>query len=362
MKKLSIIAALGAMAALAGCHKAPAGWTVEGNIEGADGARLALEAFNNGRWYVIDSISTGSNGAFSYAAEAPAAYPEIMRLSLDGTSVYFPVDSVDHITVSGAAAAFDRAHVSGSHAAAAMQSLDSMITATVESRGMEAVLTTEVKRDLVARALADTTGMSLYYLMNKTVGNTPIFSTDNPGDIRFYGALAQRFATEYPDDPRTAYLAGVYSNARKAHSGKVTEVMVPVATLFDITRYDAKGKEHSLAEMASRGGVTLLSFTAYDTENSAAYNVLLNNAWDKYHAAGLDIYQLAFDDDETMWKIRSENLPWTSVWNSPADGTDVLLQYNVGVLPMTFIIDREGNLAERVTDPTELQKILTKYF
>ncbi|MDE6288664.1 MAG: DUF4369 domain-containing protein [Muribaculaceae bacterium] len=362
MKKTSIIAALGMMAALAGCHKAPAGWTVEGNIEGADGDRLALEAFNSGGWYVIDSISTGNDGAFSYTAAAPAAYPEIMRLSLDGVSVYFPVDSVDHITVAGTAAAFDRAKVSGSHAAAAMQSLDSLINATVTSSGKEAVLTTEVKRDLVARALADTTAISLYYLMNKTVGNTPIFSTDNAADVRYYGALAQRFATEYPDDPRTAYLAGVYSSARQAHLGKVTEIAVPVATLFDIKRYDSAGKEHSLAEMASRGGVTLLSFTTYDSENSAAYNVLLNNAWDKYHGAGLDIYQLAFDDDETMWKIRAANLPWTAVWNSLADGNDVLLQYNVGVLPMTFIIDREGNLAERVTDPTQLQKSLAKYF
>lgn len=362
MKKISIIAALGAMAVLAGCHKAPAGWTVEGSIDGADGARLALEAFNSGGWYVIDSIPTGSDGAFSYAAEAPAAYPEIMRLTLDGNSVYFPVDSVDHITICGTAAAFDRAQVSGSHAAAAIQSLDSIINSTVENRGMDAVLTTEVKRELVARALADTTAMSLYYLMNKTVGDTPIFSTANPGDVRFYGALAQRFATEYPDDPRTAYLAGIYRNARKVHSGKVSEVMLPVASLFDITRYDATGKEHSLAEMASHGGVTVLSFTAYDTEGSAAYNVLLNNLWDKYHAAGLDIYQLAFDEDETMWKIRAANLPWTSVWNSPADGNDVLLQYNVGVLPMTFIIDRQGNLAERVVDPTELQKVIAKYF
>ncbi len=362
MKKTSIIAALGAMAALAACHKAPAGWTVEGRIDGADDSRLALEAFNNGRWYVIDSITAGDDGSFSYAADAPAAYPEIMRLSLDGSSVYFPVDSIDHITVTGAAATFDRSRVSGSYAAAGMQSLDSIINATVESRGVEAVVSPEVKRQLVAQALTDTTAMSLYYLMNKTVGNTPIFDTSNPGDVRYYGALAQRFATEHPDDPRTAYLAGVYGKARQDHSGKVTQLAVPVATLFDIVRYDAKGTEHSLAEMASHGGVTVLSFTAYDTDGSAAYNVLLNDAWEKYHNAGLDIYQLAFDEDETMWKIRAANLPWTSVWNSPADGTDVLLQYNVGVLPMTFIIDREGNLAERVADPAQLQKTLAKYF
>ena len=62
-----------------------------------------------------------------------------------------------------------------------------------------------------------------------------------------------------------------------------------------------------------------------------------------------------------MWKIRAQNIPWIAVWNSTTDGDSALLSYNVGALPMTFIIDRSGTIAERVVDPTTLEKLLAKY-
>lgn len=37
------------------------------------------------------------------------------------------------------------------------------------------------------------------------------------------------------------------------------------------------------------------------------------------------------------------------------------MQYNVGALPMTFIIDRQGNIAARVTDPTKLAAEVARF-
>ena len=153
-----------------------------------------------------------------------------------------------------------------------------------------------------------------------------------------------------------------YQQALAARSGLTAEYEVPTASLpSDIVRYDINGTEHSLAQVASKGNVVLLSFTSYDLESSPSYNALLNTIYEKYHANGLEIYQLAFDGDESMWKLRAKNLPWIAVWNTTTDGDAVLLSYNVGALPMTFIIDRNGTIAERVVDPTTLEKIVAKY-
>ena len=54
------------------------------------------------------------------------------------------------------------------------------------------------------------------------------------------------------------------------------------------------------------------------------------------------------------WKRKADNLPWITVWNSPVDGAEVLMQYNVGALPVTYVIGRDGTIAERVTDPAKL--------
>ena len=74
----------------------------------------------------------------------------------------------------------------------------------------------------------------------------------------------------------------------------------------------------------------------------------------RYGAQGLEIYQIAFDADEVEWKRKADNLPWITVWNSPVDGAEVLMQYNVGALPVTYVIGRDGTIAERVTYPAQL--------
>ena len=60
---------------------------------------MAVEGFNAGRWYVIDSVEIGRGGSFRYEAAAPASIAEVLRLNLDGRAVYFPVDSLDRLTL-----------------------------------------------------------------------------------------------------------------------------------------------------------------------------------------------------------------------------------------------------------------------
>lgn len=355
---------LGAAAALAiaSCAHHPHGWSVAGEINGEGDYTLALEGFNNGLWYVVDSLRT-KNGSFGYESESAAPYPEIMRLALGDQYIYFPVDSVDKITIFANADDFSKNYrLDGSLQARTIKSIDSLINVSVEERGAEVTATDRsLKNELFSRAFEAPSVMPLYYLINKSVGNTSLFDPADPADIRYFGAVAQRFAIERPDDPRGVLLAEVFKRARSASNPTVTELSVPETSIIDIVRTDAKGKSQSLAEMASKGDVVLLSFTAYSLEASPAYNVLLNSLYDKYHSRGLQIYQIAFDGDEAFWRENVKNLPWTAVWNSTTDGNDALVSYNVGALPMTFIIDRSGSIAARVEEPAQLEKTLATY-
>lgn len=357
MKK-AICAALGAAlaAGIASCSD-NRGWQVSGSVDDAAGCKLAIEGFNNGSWYVADSVEVGKDGKFAYRADAPAKYPEIMRLSLDGRPIYFPVDSVDHVTITTSAAAFgDRYTISGSEDADRIRRIDSLLNASVASRGADATRSdAQLKRSMLSLALDAPSVMAAYYVLNKSVDGKPLFDLTDRTDLRYFGAVAQRFATERPDDPRTPYLEQVFVEAQRASRPQsVTEVEIPLTGLFEIERQDERGVTHSLTELASKGGVTVLSFTAYGSEMSPAYNIALNSVYEKYRKSGLEIYQIAFDADETAWRQTASNLPWITVWNSTTDGNDPLIKYNVGALPMTFVIDRTGSLAARVTDPERL--------
>ena len=364
MKTLTRIALAAAIAAAAtACsHNDNNGWGVEGTIEGLDNGKVALERFNNGRWIVVDSIAPDAEGRFSYVAEAASQYPEIMRLTLDGKSVYFPIDSIDRLTIEASASDFGSGKVSGTLQAQRMQSVDSLLQTVIAQHGTDFALTDSLtKRELFKIAHSDPSVVTLYYLVNKSVGGRQLFDLSRPYDLRLYTAVAQRFTMERPDDPRTAYLTAQVNDARKTLNPTTVEIDVPTTGLFDLERYDAKGQKQSLAALAGNGGVTLLSFTAYGLESSPAYNITLNELWEKYHDSGLNIYQISFDGDEASWRQRALNLPWTAVWNSTTDGDEALIKYNVGALPTTFIINRQGELAERVTNPSQLAAAVAKY-
>lgn len=343
------------------CSKNASGWSVVGEVTSESDCILSLEAFNNGHWYVIDSLKT-HNGAFEYKSTDAAAYPEIMRLGLEGNYIYFPIDSVDRVCVLSNSNAFSTDYrLEGTVHAQTMRSLDSIINASVVNRGArETVSDATFKQQLFVRAFEDPSVMPLYYLINKRVGDTLLFDPSDPTDNRYYGAVAQRFATKCPDDPRGKTLLAIFKDGRSIKGPSTIDIEVTETGLFDIVRSDVKGKSHSLAKMASEGNVVLLSFTAYGLEGSNEYNMLLNSIYEKYKMKGLDIYQIAFDENEAIWKENARNIPWTAVWNSTTDGDEILIKYNVGILPMTFIIDRSGVIVERVSNPDQLESALTQ--
>lgn len=341
-------------------------WSVSGTIAGASGQKVALQAFNNNNWYTIDSILVSSDDSFEYRSATPAVYPEVLRLSLNGESIYFPVDSVSRLTFRADASNFaSRYSITGSEAALRFVEIDSLIRSAVAAKG-ETVAASDslLKRQLSQIILTSGQPIAGYYIINKRIGNSPIFDPSIKRDLAIIGAVAQSFDSNMPDDPRTTILRNIFLSARVAANPDIVEantIEIPETGLSaDIKAYDNKGVEHSLYDVTSKGNVVLLSFTDYELQGSPAYNVILADLYKKYHDRGLEIFQIAFDRDEAEWKQSAVNLPWITVWNAPEDGSAALISYNVSVMPLTYVIGRDGVLRSRVTDPTTLDKEIAK--
>lgn len=359
--KFFLSAVVGTML-LVSCSKAPSGWIVDGQVDGGVDYRLTLEGHNNGRWYVIDTLYV-TNGTFRYEAGKTANYAEIMRLGHGGEYIYFPIDSDDRISIKAKADNFNTNYsIEGSADAQTIKTIDSLINVSLAERGIAETLNdTSFKYGLFVKAYEAPTIMPLYYLINKSIGDNMMFDINKNSDIRYFGAVAQRFNTERPDDQRGQILSDLYTRARAQKSGNTKTIEVSEASIIDIKRADVNGKYHSLADATSKGNVVLLSMTAYGLEISPAYNVILNSAYEKYRDRGLDIFQVAFDSDETFWKETVRNLPWTAVWNSTTDGNSILASYNINRLPTTFIIDRSGTIVAKIEDPSELMAKIEQF-
>lgn len=336
---------------------------IEGSLEGdAPELPLVLErAGFDGRWVAIDSVKAGSDGNFSLKADAPDA-PDIYRLRLGDDFVYFPVDSTETITLRSSTARFGQDFtLSGSANAEALAGFEREVHrfAPVAQIPDSAAA---FKRRIYSRYLQDARASVVsYYILTKTIDGRPVFNPTD--DYRYFAAVATSFRQFKPSDPRTAMLERAaergLSESRRAR-GASRQVEANEVSIIDISLPDTGGTVRNLSEAVGHGTPTLLVFSDLSDAGAPAVNLELRRI--RESRPGLNIYQVAFDQDRHEWLQAAANLPWTVVYaGDPVKGPEVALAYNLSEIPVFFIIDSYGNLAERVDDLRALPAALSKY-
>lgn len=358
MMRHSLTAIAAAALTLASCSKAPQ-WEVTGNLSpDAAGKTIYLQSASNGKWASIDSATVGENLTFSFKGQRPA-YPDIFRLTIDGSTLYFPIDSVNTVTVDATAAkSLDKGRISGSHSADMMQRINDVLASTaVPAKGSE--FSEETKRAVGSIMMENLGSIASYYAVNKVVGDVPLFNPAINFDKRLIGGVATQFMAQRPDDPKSQLLSSTaITNLQlyKSDNAPTNSIEATEIPFFEISLRDAKGQNKSLTDVWNANKVTVLNFTALTMPQAPALNITLNEIYEKYHDRGLEIYQVGCDDDEFGWEAGAKNLPWVAVYNSPVNNASNLLNYNVAVLPTTFVISGDGSRMERVTDLSTLDK------
>lgn len=336
---------------------------VDGTIEGAsDTTTLVLEQSSNGEWFIIDSIDVDKNGKFSVSAPAPEV-PNIYQLRLGGQSICFPIDSLDHLTITTKLPNFGSDYtISGSEHAEQVMKIDKEAMQFASGKGTAAQLQAW-KDQLAKQIVTDPSGIVAYYTINKYIDGKPLFDPLNDNDLRIIGAVANSFNSFRPDDPRTDYLVNVLLDGqrrRRAQSAPSDTVYADVTSLIEIKLQDYNGKEYSLSKVAAENRVVLLDFTAYTTEISPQLNKLLNDIYQSYHNRGLAIYQVSVDQDNVAWRQAAQNLPWITVFDPLSINSQTVGAYNVNGIPTTFVI-KGGEIVERVEDASKLKATVAKY-
>lgn len=355
-------------AALCSCS-GPAAYTVEGEVTGAEpGQKVAVEQFNGLHWLALDSVKIGKNAQFKYQGADSVSTFEILRLGYNGQSIYFPVTQGANISISANAADFAGAYeLGGTPSAQAMMLADKLINASLASQGVTATLADDdLKRQLLNDyMLNDSIGAVSYYLIRKTCGGKNLFSLANRRDVMAMGAVATKLTQLYPNDSRALQLAADYMAARQALGMGVSQQEINLQAeetgLIDIALPDRNGKTVKLSEVAASAPATILSFTTYGLDNSAAYNIKLNQVVEAN--PGVAVYQVAYDDDEVFWFQSSSNLPWTTVRGASQAGQTAYMSYfpyNPAVMPLTFVINGHAEISARVDNLDDLDTEVKK--
>lgn len=358
---LPVIVALVAMMSACG----PDGFVVSGTVEGgADTVTMVLESSGNGRWLIVDSVTTRGEGAFETSQPAPE-WSNIYRLRWNGKCIYFPIDSIEHINIATSVAAFGSDYeISGSDAALQTMAIDRRAAELGALSAEDYVVQSDLyKRELANQILSDPSGIVAYYAINKYIGDRPLYDPVNEFDFKIIGAVANAYNTFRPNDPRTTFLVselkrGLVERRRMEISDTL---YLEESSLIDLKLYNNYGVEYSLAEVSQHGNVVVLTFSLYAADFSPAFNRALADVYNKYSSRGVEIFSVGLDDDSYAWQQAVENLPWITVYDPLGTSSNNIVTYNVTSVPMSYIINREGEIVERVADYTQLEAAVKKY-
>lgn len=358
-------------------------FSVEGNIQSAEGDTLYLEHRGLAGIVLLDSAILNDKGSFKFKEPAPKN-PEFYQLRIRNKVVAFAVDSVESLRVTADASnLYGSFTVEDSYSNDQLRIVDDMRMKTEQEinsleklhtakeidditflNSLDSVLTL-YKKEISNLIIGNPSSAAAYYAVFQKINDYLIFDPYDKKDYPMFGAVATSWNRYYPETERTTHLYNFTVNAlqtrRQLEKQEELFQNITVETesgLPDISLPGVNGERISLSSL--KGKVVLLDFVVYSADFSPKHNIDLNSLYQRYNSRGFEIYQVSFDSNEHFWKTSADNLPWVTVRDPRSVSTPLLSLYNVREIPTSFIIDREGDLIGRVEDYSQLSEQLDK--
>lgn len=346
---------------------------VSGAITDAQDSTLYFENMSLNGPVTIDSVKLSKDGTFDFDGKAPKA-PEFYRLRIGRQIVNIAIDSTENINVKASYPTMSAQYqVTGSEECTKMKELAVMqlnLQAAVNaiqqnpnlsydqvSAAIQQMLEnykTQVKTQYIFKAPMKAYA---YFALFQTVaiGNqtTLIFDPrSKKQDIQVFAAVATSWDTFYPQSERGQNLHNIALEGMKnmriiqaEKSQTIDASKVTTTGVLEIALPDREGNVHRLTEL--KGKVVLLDFHVFASKGSTERIMHMRDLYNKYHAQGLEIYQVSLDPDEHFWKESVAALPWICVHDGNGLESQYASQYNVQSIPTFFLIDRNNVLQKR---------------
>ena len=349
---------------------------INGNITEATDSMLYLENLSLNGPVKIDSVKLGEDGSFAFDENAmDSITPEFYRLRIANQSINLSIDSTETVKVKASYPQMSyKYEVEGSENCSKIKELSikqmilqNNINAITKSpnMGIDSVdvivarMLDGYKQDIkVNYIFKEPMKASSYYALFQTIQlgnvNSLIFNPrNNKDDVRVFAAVATSWDTYYPGAERGKNLHNIAIEGMKdiriienqRAQQQIDASKVSVNGCIDLAMEDSKGQVRRLTDL--KGKVVLLDFHLFASSESTKRIMMLRELYNKYHAAGLEIYQVSVDPNEHFWKTSTAALPWICVRDEGGIQGQSLQLYNVQSIPTFFLIDRTNTLKAR---------------
>lgn len=346
---------------------------LSGNIDNANDSLLYFENMSLNGPVTVDSVKLGKDGSFSFNEKAPEN-PEFYRLRIANQIINIAVDSTENITIKASYPTMSSQYdVKGSNECDKIKELALMqmnLQAQINALINNPNIPYQAEGDSIQRLLnayKNTVKLQYiykepmrayaYYALFQTiyVGNQTALIFDprsRKEDVQVFAAVATSWDTYYPGSERGKNLHNIaiegLKNVRiiQAERNQTIDAnKVNTSGIIEVALPDNKGNIRKLTSL--KGKVVLLDFHAFASKGSTARIMMLRELYNKYHAQGLEIYQVSLDPDKHFWKESVSALPWICVHDENGANSAFAAQYNVQTIPTFFLIDRQNVLQKR---------------
>ena len=346
---------------------------LSGNIDNANDSLLYFENMSLNGPVTVDSVKLGKDGSFSFDEKAPEN-PEFYRLRIANQIINIAVDSTENITVKASYPTMSSQYdvkVSSEcdkikELALMQMNLQAQINALInnpnipyqaEGDSIQRLLTAYKNTVKLQYIYKEPMRAYAYYALFQTiyVGNQTALIFDprsRKEDVQVFAAVATSWDTYYPGSERGKNLHNIaiegLKNVRiiQAERNQTIDAnKVNTSGIIEVALPDNKGNIRKLTSL--KGKVVLLDFHAFASKGSTARIMMLRELYNKYHAQGLEIYQVSLDPDKHFWKESVSALPWICVHDENGANSAFAAQYNVQTIPTFFLIDRQNVLQKR---------------
>ena len=360
---------------------------INGNITEATDSMLYLENLSLNGPVKIDSVKLGEDGAFAFDENAmDSITPEFYRLRIANQRINLSIDSTETVKVKASYPQMSyKYEVEGSENCSKIKELSikqmilqNNINAIAKSpnMGIDSVdvivarMLDGYKQDIkVNYIFKEPMKASSYYALFQTIQlgnvNSLIFNPrNNKDDVRVFAAVATSWDTYYPGAERGKNLHNIAIEGMKdiriienqRAQQQIDASKVSVNGCIDLAMEDSKGQVRRLTDL--KGKVVLLDFHLFASSESTKRIMMLRELYNKYHAAGLEIYQVSVDPNEHFWKTSTAALPWICVRDEGGIQGQSLQLYNVQSIPTFFLIDRSNTLKARDAQIKDLDEAI----